>query len=146
MMHGKRAKHENRAPMIRSHSHRQLSSLNLTGFPDALDENNRWVKMSDAPWDALAEGYYQGLSRRRVARPKMPTGDWCGDHQHKLCLSDEETVHRSRRTLPAVLRGLAGYQREAPFATSLFVEIRKRMGHGVFEIFREHIDAVEEAR
>ena len=51
--------------------------------------------------------------------------------------------------LPAVLRfvGLAGYQIEAPFAPSLFVEIRERMGQGVFEIFQGAIiDALEEAK
>ena len=36
---------------------------------------------------------------------------------------------------------------EAPFAPSLFVEIRKRMGQSVFEVFHGAIiDAVEEAR
>jgi len=36
---------------------------------------------------------------------------------------------------------------EAPFAPSLFVEIRKRMGPGVFEIFQGAItDAVEDAK
>ena len=43
--------------------------------------------------------------------------------------------------------GLAGYQMEAPFAPSLFVVIRKRMGQGVFEIFQGAIiDAMEKAK
>ena len=43
--------------------------------------------------------------------------------------------------------GLPGYQMEAPFAPSLFVEIRKRMGQSVFEVFHGAIiEAVEEAR
>ncbi len=55
---------KNRAPMIRYHSHRQLSLAEFDWpFQTALDENNRWVKMSHClPWDALAEGYYQSLS------------------------------------------------------------------------------------
>ncbi len=43
--------------------------------------------------------------------------------------------------------GLAGFQMEAPFAPSLFVEIRKRMGASVFDAFQGAIiDAVEEAK
>ena len=53
-MHGKQAKpSKNRAPMIRTHSHRQLSLAEFDWpFQTALDENNRWVKMSQCiPWD-----------------------------------------------------------------------------------------------
>jgi len=55
---------QKRAPMIRYHSHKQLSLADFDWpFQTALDENNRWVKMSQCiPWDALAEGYCQGLS------------------------------------------------------------------------------------
>jgi IS5 family transposase len=43
--------------------------------------------------------------------------------------------------------GLPGYQMEAPFAPSLFVEIRKRMGQSVFDVFQAAIiDAVESAK
>ena len=43
--------------------------------------------------------------------------------------------------------GLPGFQMEAPFASSLFVEIRKRMGASVFDAFQGAIiDAVEEAK
>ena len=35
--------------------------------------------------------------------------------------------------------GLAGFQMEEPFASSLFVEIRKRMGQSVFESFHQAI-------
>lgn len=43
--------------------------------------------------------------------------------------------------------GLTGYQMAAPFAPSLLVEIRKRMGPSMFEVFHGAIiDAVEKAR
>ena len=64
-MHEKQANlTKNRAPMIRYRSHKQLSLAEFDWpFQTALDENNRWVKMSQCiPWDELAEGYYQGLS------------------------------------------------------------------------------------
>ena len=68
--------------------------------------------------------------------------------KHKLCLSDEETVAQIQENpYLQYFVGLAGYQMEAPFAPSLFVEIRKRMGQGVFEVFQGAIiDAVEDAK
>jgi len=52
--------------MIRYRSQKQLSLAEFDWpFQVALDENNRWVKMSQCiPWDELAEGYYQGLTER----------------------------------------------------------------------------------
>jgi len=47
-MHGKQANlTKDRAPMIRYHSHKQLSLAEFDWpFQTALDENNRWVKNS----------------------------------------------------------------------------------------------------
>jgi IS5 family transposase len=56
MVHGKHANPiKNIAPMIRYHSHKQLSLADFDWpFQTALDENNRRVKMSQCiPWDAL---------------------------------------------------------------------------------------------
>ena len=151
-MHGKHANPtKNRAPMIRTHSHRQLSLAEFDWpFQTVLDENNRWVKMSQCiPWDALAEGYYQDLSMTQ-GRPSKDARLVIGAViiKHKLCLSDEETVAQIQENpYLQYFVGLAGYQMEAPFAPSLFVEIRKRMGQGVFEIFQGAIiDAMEEAK
>ncbi len=46
--------------MIRSYSSKQLTITEFDWpFETALDENNRWVKVSLCiPWDELAEGYY----------------------------------------------------------------------------------------
>ena len=45
------------------------------------------------------------------------------------------------------LVGLPGYQMQVPFVPSLFVEIRKRMGQEVFEVFHGAVvDAVERER
>jgi hypothetical protein len=151
-MHEKQAHFSNNlAPMIRTHSHRQLSLAEFDWpFQTALDENNRWVKMSQCiPWDILAEGYYQGLSLKQ-GRPTKDARLVIGAViiKHKLCLSDEETVAQIQENpYLQYFVGLAGYQMEAPFAPSLFVEIRKRMGQSVFEIFQGAIiDAVEEAK
>ena len=152
MMHGKHANlTKNRAPMIRYHSQKQLPLAEFDWpFQTALDENNRWVTMSQCiPWDALAEGYYQGLSLKQ-GRPTKDARLVIGAViiKHKLCLSDEETVAQIQENpYLQYFVGLAGYQMETPFAPSLFVEIRKRMGHGVFEVFQGAIiDAVEDAK
>jgi len=151
-MHGKQANPtKSRAPMIRYHSHKQLSLTEFDWpFQTALDENNRWVKMSQCiPWDALAEGYYQGLSTTQ-GRPLKDARLVIGAViiKHKLCLSDEETVAQIQENpYLQYFVGLAGYQMKAPFAPSLLVEIRKRMGQGVFAIFQGAIiDALEEVK
>ena len=81
--------------MIRCHSHQQIPLAEFEWpFQVALDEHNRWVKMSQCiPWDELAEGYYQGLSSRR-GRPLKEARLAIGAViiKHKLCLSDRETV------------------------------------------------------
>lgn len=50
------------------------------------------------------------------------------------------------RTRACNVVGLSGYQMETPFAPSLFVAIRKRMGQAVFEVFHGAINnALESA-
>ncbi|MEA1890240.1 MAG: transposase [Pseudomonadota bacterium] len=100
------------------------------------------------PWDELAEGYYQSLSKRQG----RPVKDAClvigaVIIKHKLCLSDEETVKQIQENPDLqYFVGLPGYQMEAAFVPSLLVEIRKRMGQSVFEIFQSAIiHALEEA-
>ena len=137
--------------MIRYHSHKQLSLAEFDWpFQTALDANNRWVKLNDCiPWDELAEGYYQGLSDtqgRPTKDARLVTGAVI--IKHKLCLSDRETVAQIQENpYLQYFVGLPGYQMEAPFAPSLFVEICKRMGPSVLEVFQGAIiDAVEGAK
>jgi transposase, IS5 family len=60
--------------------------------------------------------------------------------KHKLCLSDEETIQQIQENpYLQFFVGLSRYQTEPPFAPSLFVEIRKRMGQSVFEGIHEAI-------
>ena len=118
--------------MIRNRSHQQLPLAEFDWpFQTALDENNRWVKMSACiPRDELAEGYYQGLSGSH-GRPLKDARLAIGAViiKHKLCLSDRETVAQIQENpYLQYFVGLPGYQMEAPFAPSLLVEIRKRMG------------------
>lgn len=151
-MHGKNAfAHRNRAPMIRYRSQKQLTLAEFDWpFQVALDKNNRWVKLSECiPWDEMAEGYYRGMSKNK-GRPGKDARLVIGAViiKHKLCMSDEETVAQIQENpYLQYFVGLPGYQMEAPFAPSLFVDIRKRMGDEVFEVFQQSlIDAVESSK
>ena len=49
--------------------------------------------------------------------------------KHKLCLSDEETIVQIRENpYLQYFVGFKAFHKEQAFATSLFVEIRRRMG------------------
>ena len=137
--------------MIRTSSQKQLTLPEFeTPFETALDKTNRWVKMAEIiPWDELAEGYYSSFSTNH-GRPAKDARLVIGAViiKHKLCLSDEETVQQiEENPYLQYFAGLPGFQTKAPFVPSLFVEIRRRMGQDVFEVFhRAIINSIEEKR
>ena len=137
-----------RALMIRTSSSKQLTIAEFDWpFDTVLDQDNRWVKLSACiPWDELAECYYQGFVTDR-GRPMKEARLVIGAViiKHKLCLSDVETVQQIQENpYLQFFVGLPGYQTAEPFASSLFVEIRKRMGEALFEGFhRALIEAYE---
>lgn len=113
-----------------------------TPFEREMDKNNRWVKLGECiPWDALAEAYYQRFTTK-MGRPAKDARLVIGAViiKHKLKLSDEETVRLIQENpYLQYFCGLPGFQTEPPFAPSLFVEIRRRMGAAVFEQFHQAI-------
>lgn len=134
---------ENLAPMIRDISESQLSLAEFDWpFQTSLDEQNRWVKLSQIiPWDALSESYAQNLSLKK-GRPAKPARLVIGAViiKHKLGLSDEETVAQIQENpYLQYFVGLKGYQMAPPFVPSLLVEIRKRMGSDVFDQFHQSL-------
>ncbi len=139
--------------MIRTASSKQLTIAQFDWpFDTALDKHNRWVKLSACiPWDALAEFYHQGFAADR-GRPMKEARLVIGAViiKHKLCLSDVESVQQIQQIQEnpylQFFVGLAGYQSTEPFAASLFVEIRKRMGEAVFEGFHRAIIAAHEGQ
>jgi IS5 family transposase len=129
--------------MIRIHSQKQMTLEGFeTPFERAMDKNNRWVKLGECiPWDALAEAYYQSFTTK-MGRPAKDARLVIGAViiKHKLKLSDEETVRLIQENpYLQYFCGLPGFQTEPPFAPSLFVEIRRRMGAAVFEQFHQAI-------
>jgi len=134
---------ENRAPMIRYRSEKQLMLDGFeTPFQTELDPDNRWVKLSECiPWDELADAYYAELTSTQ-GRPTKDARLVIGSViiKHKLSLSDEETVQQIQENpYLQYFCGLPGFTKEPPFAPSLLVEIRKRMGQAMFESFHEAI-------
>ena len=136
--------------MIRYVSQKQLP---LEGFDTPpgmiLDPTNRWVKLRDClPWDELSESYYKTLCSN-LGRPAKDAGIVIGAViiKHKLSVSDEETVEQIRENpYLQYFIGLKGFQAQAAFASSLLVEIRKRMGQTVFDEFHEAIIETVEPR
>ena len=130
--------------MIRYRSQKQLTLAGFSSpFRTALDPENRWVKLAQLiPWDDLARAYHKSLLSSTQGRPAKDARIVIGAViiKHKLCLSDEETVQQIQENpYLQFFVGLSRYQTEPPFAPSLFVEIRKRMGQSVFEEFHEAI-------
>ncbi len=113
-----------------------------TPFEREMDTSNRWVKPSDCmPWDALAEAYYQSFSVQ-MGRPAKDARLVIGAViiKQKLKLSDEETVLQIQENpYLQYFCGLKSFQTQPPFAPSLFVEIRRRMGTAMFEQFHQAI-------
>ncbi len=131
--------------MIRYKSQKQKTLAGFeTPFQTDLDQNNRWVKMSNCiPWDEFAVGYYRCLSTDQ-GRPAKDARLVIGAViiKHKLCLSDEETVKQIQENpYLQFFVGLPGFQIKQPFAPSLFVEIRRRMGEETFSQFERAIVA-----
>lgn len=129
--------------MIRYKSNRQLSLEGFSlPFGGKLNPENRWVKWSQViPWDDLAIGYYQAMDSGR-GRPCKDARLIIGAViiKHKLNLSDEETVMQIQENpYLQYFSGFSSYCDEQPFAPSLFVEIRRRMGMEVFQSFEQVI-------
>ena len=84
-----------RAAMVRDPDPKQLSIADFDWpFLTPLDENNRWVQLSQyMPWEPLTEAYCEGLDQtqgRPIKDARLVIGAVI--IKHKLCLSDRETV------------------------------------------------------
>jgi len=111
-------------------------------FQPAMDDTNRWVRLSGCiPWARLSQAYEANLSATQ-GRPAKSARLVIGAMiiKHKLCLSDRETISQIQENpYLQYFVGLPGYQAKPPFAPSLFVEIRKRMGQTVFDAFQQAV-------
>ena len=122
------------------------NQLTLEGFKHSfykrLKQDNRWVKLAEViPWDELARIYSRNLdpgAGRLSVDIRMVIGALI--IKYKLTLSDRDTVDMiSENVYMQYFCGLQGFQSDAPFDASLFVDIRKRMGADKFDRFNETI-------
>ncbi len=125
--------------MIRYQSSNQLSIEEFqTPFEMNLDKNNRWVKMAGhIPWDQLASVYHKSLDAEQ-GRPAVDARVVIGAIiiKHKLNLSDEECVEQIKENAyMQYFIGNKAHDAEQPFASSLFVFMRERLGLESFESF-----------
>ena len=129
-------------------------SLSFASFESAfgrpLDGNNRWVKLAQAlPWDEMAKIYTSQLNAR-MGRPgldaRLVLG--CLLVKHYLGLSDRDTLSMIQENI--YLQFFVGYRSfelAAPFDSSLFVTLRKRMGaHQFDQLNRLIIEKVQQIK
>ena len=111
-------------------SERKLS-LFRTSFEGGLDANNRWVRMAElVPWDEMSKVFYKSMSvdkGRGSIDLRVVLGTLLVKHIEGI--SDEDTIQYIQENIYAqYFVGLPRFQPEPVFSSTLFVEIRKRLG------------------
>ena len=109
-------------------------------FHQQLKSDNRWVLLAElVPWDELAGIYAKNLNPkagRLSVDIRMVIGALIV--KHKLSLSDRDTVAMiSENMYMQYFCGLQSFQPDLPFDSSLFVDIRKRLGAKHFDEFND---------
>ncbi len=109
----------------------EQGQLFATPFEQELDIDNRWIKFSKIlPWNKLSGYYYARMDKKMGAGTidaRIVLGALIIKHHEEL--SDEGTIDNIKENLyMQYFLGLPSFKRDAVFAPSLFVEIRKRLG------------------
>ncbi len=119
-------------------------------FGNELDKENRWVKLAQLmPWDELVKVYGKRMSKRmgrRAVDPRVAIGSVI--IKHMLKTSDEDTIlFIKENPYLQYFLGYTQYSYEQPFTSSLFVNIRKRLGEKqvqeLSEVFMQEVHRVE---
>jgi hypothetical protein len=135
--------------MIKHNSDLQLTIEEFkTPFQSSLLADNRWVKLSKAvPWDKFASAYISmmnvGFGRPGIS-PRIVLGALIIKHIEKL---DDRGVIATIQENPYMqfFLGLKEFTPQPVFDPSLFVEIRKRADHEIFDALNvELIKSVSE--
>lgn len=122
----------------------QLSLLGFeTPFYNQLNAKNRWVILSkQIPWDDLVRLYNKHNPSKATGRPALNPRVLIGAViiKHILNLDDRETVAQITENMYLqYFLGYSSYIQEPPFDASLFVDIRKRLGHDLLAEINERI-------
>ncbi|MCL6600259.1 MAG: IS5 family transposase [Alicyclobacillus macrosporangiidus] len=113
-------------------------------FGGKLNENNRWVKLTQLiPWDRVEE-YYADLFKpasqggQTAVSVRMALGSLI--IQQRLGTSDRDTVqHITENPYLQYMIGLPEFQEDPPFDASLMTHFRKRLGPDVLNQVNEWI-------
>ena len=133
--------HKKGLQMIREINAEQ-GQLFATPFEQELDLDNRWIKFSKIlPWNKLSGYYYSRMDKKMGAGAidaRIVLGALIIKHHEDL--SDEGTIESIRENLyMQYFLGLPSFKREAVFSSTLFVEIRKRLGLDYWQQINEII-------
>ena len=103
-----------------------------TPFANKLDAKNRWVQLAHRiPWDSIVS-IYEDQMRNSVTgasniNARVVLG--CIIIKHMCGFSDEETILQIQENMyMQYFIGYSSFSNDTPFDSSLFVEIRKRLG------------------
>jgi len=123
--------------MVRYISEKQLTIEEFkTPFRQKLSADNRWVKLSQAvPWDEFASAYMSMMDSsqgRPAVSPRIVLGAMIIKHLEKLddrgvILAIQENIYMQ------YFVGLEEFKVDPVFDSSLFVQLRKRVGHKMFD-------------
>ncbi|WP_276505088.1 IS5 family transposase [Terrimonas pollutisoli] len=135
---------KNRASKTRYVSPNQLSLVGFESpFVQHLNPNNRWVVLArQIPWDSIVNVYRKQLNNEVTGaggiNPRVAIGALFIKH---ICdLSDRETILQIQENIyMQYFIGFSSYSDEPVFDSSLFVDIRKRLGPGQINEINERI-------
>jgi hypothetical protein len=114
-----------------------------TPFEQKLNPQNRWVILSKKiPWDSLVSVYNKQMHNSELGADGINARVVIGSVMIKhICnFSDQETVMQIQENMyMQYFIGYSSFSNEAPFDSSLFVEIRKRLGLEQINVINELI-------
>jgi transposase, IS5 family len=127
--------------MVRYQSSAQLQFFK-TPFDQQLDNNNRWVQLSNQlPWDNLVKIYNNKL-RSDFGAPGINARKIIGALiiKHKLRLSDREVIEMIKENMyMQYFVGLSSFTTKEIFHHTEFVHIRKRLSEADFNLMTEEL-------
>jgi len=137
--------------MIKYDSHKQISIEEFKlPFKGKLSKENRWVFLAqNLPWDEMVAIYVKQMSKkmgRPAKNPRIAIGAMIIKHLKRL--ADEDTVQEIRENpYLQYFLGYGEYRYDQPFAASLFVSFRRRLGEAAFkeltDLFIEYVNQVQ---
>ena len=114
-----------------------------TPFEQVLNSTNRWIVLSRLiPWNEICGVYLKHVGKASTGRPPLNPRVVIGALiiKHLCNFDDNETVEQiSENMYMQYFLGYSGFLAEVPFDSSLFVEIRKRLGMDCVNAINEQI-------